>query len=72
VAAALVRHTRLANLTGHPAVSLPVPVPVPGRADGPAVALPVGLQLTAATDIRLLECATAAEAAFRAANGSRS
>jgi Asp-tRNA(Asn)/Glu-tRNA(Gln) amidotransferase A subunit family amidase len=57
VAAALVRHTRLDNLTGLPSISIPVP-----REVG---ALPVGLQLTALTERRLLDCAAAVESALR-------
>ncbi len=59
MAVALVRHTRLANLTGLPAVSLPLPV-------GPG-ALPLGLQLTAGDEAALLGTAQAVEAALRAA-----
>jgi Asp-tRNA(Asn)/Glu-tRNA(Gln) amidotransferase A subunit family amidase len=51
VAAALVRHTRLDNLTGLPAISLPLPT---GGA-------PVGLHLTAPSDGRLLEYAAVVE-----------
>ena len=47
----LVSHTRLANLTGLPAISLPVPT----------LGLPVGLQLTGSDSRRLLACAAAVE-----------
>jgi Asp-tRNA(Asn)/Glu-tRNA(Gln) amidotransferase A subunit family amidase len=57
VAAALVRHTRLANLTGLPALSLPVAV-------GPG-GLAVGLHLTARNEDRLLEGAATVEVALR-------
>ena len=53
IAAALVRHTRLDNLTGLPAISLPIP------ATGPR---PVGLHLTGRTDRRLLDLAASVEA----------
>lgn len=53
IAAALVRHTRLDNLTGLPAISLPIPQ---------RVARPVGLHLTARTDRRLLDLAASVEA----------
>ena len=49
VGARLVTFTRLADLTGLPAISLPVP----------GVALPVGLQLEAAGDAALLRAASA-------------
>jgi Asp-tRNA(Asn)/Glu-tRNA(Gln) amidotransferase A subunit family amidase len=52
VAAQLVSHTRLANLTGVPALSLPVP----------GTPLPVGLQLEAASDTALVRAATRVEA----------
>jgi Asp-tRNA(Asn)/Glu-tRNA(Gln) amidotransferase A subunit family amidase len=52
VAGQLVAHTRLANLTGIPAISLPMP------GDG----LPVGLQLTALSDASLLGAAAFVEA----------
>ncbi len=48
----LVAHTRLANLTGLPAISLPLPAP----------GLPVGLQLTARDARTLFAVAMAAEA----------
>lgn len=48
VAATLVSNTRLANLTGHPAMTLPLE----------STGLPVGLQLIAATDSRLMEAAS--------------
>ncbi len=53
IAAALVRHTRLDNVTGLPALSLPLPV------DGPGA---VGLHLTGRTDRQLLDCAATVEA----------
>jgi len=55
VAARLVANTRLANLTGLPALSVPVP----------GVPLPVGMQLEAATDPGILSVAAAVEAALR-------
>lgn len=48
IAASLVSNTRLANLTGHPAMTLPLE----------STGLPVGLQLIAATDSRLIEAAS--------------
>jgi aspartyl-tRNA(Asn)/glutamyl-tRNA(Gln) amidotransferase subunit A len=54
IAAALVRHTRLDNLTGLPALSLPLPRSGPGQ---------VGLHLTGRTDRQLLDCAALVEAA---------
>jgi aspartyl-tRNA(Asn)/glutamyl-tRNA(Gln) amidotransferase subunit A len=54
VAPSLVRHTRLDNLTGRPAISLPV------RTTG----LPVGLHLTGPTDEGLLDAAAAVEDAL--------
>jgi Asp-tRNA(Asn)/Glu-tRNA(Gln) amidotransferase A subunit family amidase len=51
VAAALVRHTRLDNLTGRPAISLPLAT----------AGLPVGLHLTGRTDGQLLGYAVAIE-----------
>jgi aspartyl-tRNA(Asn)/glutamyl-tRNA(Gln) amidotransferase subunit A len=53
---ALLRLCQPFNLTRHPAISLPVPVP--------AGALPVGLQLVASDTERLLEIALAVEAAL--------
>lgn len=53
--AVLVSNTRIANVTGHPAVSVPVPT------DG----LPVGLQVLAGTDARALAVAAAVEAVAR-------
>jgi aspartyl-tRNA(Asn)/glutamyl-tRNA(Gln) amidotransferase subunit A len=64
------RFTGPYNLTGHPAVSLPVPVPAAGSPAGPAAgrlavrtALPVGLQLAGrrGADAALLRVAAAAE-----------
>lgn len=56
---AMLKHTQLFNLTGHPAISLPLPV----RADG----LPVGLQLVGRRHetARLLALAAACEAVLR-------
>ena len=51
VAGRLVANTRLANLTGVPALSLPIP----------GASLPVGLQLTAANDTMLLAAAAFVE-----------
>jgi aspartyl-tRNA(Asn)/glutamyl-tRNA(Gln) amidotransferase subunit A len=54
VAASLVRHTRLDDLTGLPAISLPVQAP----------GLPVGLHLTGLNDEALLDAAAAVEDAL--------
>lgn len=56
VAPALMRVTRLDNLTGRPAISLPIPV-----GDG----LPVGLHVSGTTDVGLLRVAARVEAALR-------
>jgi len=56
VAPALMRVTRLDNLTGRPAISLPIPV-----GDG----LPVGLHVSGTTDAGLLRVAARVEAALR-------
>lgn len=53
---ALLRYTRIANVTGHPAISLPLPAP----------GLPVGLQLMAADDRTAFAAAEWIEAAVRA------
>jgi Asp-tRNA(Asn)/Glu-tRNA(Gln) amidotransferase A subunit family amidase len=53
IAAALVRHTRIDNLTGLPALSLPLPRTGSGQ---------VGLHLTGRTDQQLLDCAALVEA----------
>jgi aspartyl-tRNA(Asn)/glutamyl-tRNA(Gln) amidotransferase subunit A len=55
IAAALVRHTRLDNLTGLPALSLPIASMTAG---------PAGLHLTGRTDRQLLDCAALVEAAI--------
>jgi Asp-tRNA(Asn)/Glu-tRNA(Gln) amidotransferase A subunit family amidase len=55
LAAAMVNNTRLANLTGFPAISLPVPVGT----------LPVGIQVEARHDDVALIVAAAVEAALR-------
>lgn len=55
IAAALVRHTRIDNLTGLPALSLPVASVGHGA---------VGLHLTGRTDRQLLDCAALVEAAI--------
>lgn len=60
--AALVKHTRLANLTGFPAISIPVPHQV-----GPTLsrlALPFGMQVEAMTDEAVLRVGAALEAAL--------
>jgi aspartyl-tRNA(Asn)/glutamyl-tRNA(Gln) amidotransferase subunit A len=56
VRAAMLKHTQLFNLTGHPAITIPVP----------ASGLPVGLQLVGRRHdtARLLEIASACEAAL--------
>jgi aspartyl-tRNA(Asn)/glutamyl-tRNA(Gln) amidotransferase subunit A len=56
IAAALVRHTRIDNLTGLPALSLPVPSTGPGA---------VGLHLTGRADQPLLDCAALVEDAIK-------
>jgi Asp-tRNA(Asn)/Glu-tRNA(Gln) amidotransferase A subunit family amidase len=56
VSAALVRNTRLDDLTGRPAISLPLET----------TGLPVGLHLTGPTDELLLDAAAAVEQALRA------
>ncbi|MEZ5266157.1 MAG: hypothetical protein R2755_31200 [Acidimicrobiales bacterium] len=61
VAARLVANTRLANVTGLPAIS----VPVPDRT------LPVGIQVEARTDDVAFIVAAALEAALRRAGGPR-
>ena len=53
----LVAHTRLANLTGLPALSLPLPV----------TGLPVGLQITGTSSAGVLGCASLIERALAAA-----
>jgi Asp-tRNA(Asn)/Glu-tRNA(Gln) amidotransferase A subunit family amidase len=53
IAAALVRYTRLDNLTGFPAISLPLPQTASG---------PVGLHVTGRSDRLLLDCAASVEA----------
>ncbi len=60
IVTSLLRTTRLANLTGDAAVSLPV---------GPGAGLPVGLQLSAPADGPLLGVAMWAEAALSASDG---
>jgi aspartyl-tRNA(Asn)/glutamyl-tRNA(Gln) amidotransferase subunit A len=55
LAAAMVANTRLANLTGYPAISLPIP----------GGTLPVGMQIEAADDEVALIVAASAEAALR-------
>jgi Asp-tRNA(Asn)/Glu-tRNA(Gln) amidotransferase A subunit family amidase len=55
VSAALVRNTRLDDLTGRPAISLPLET----------AGLPVGLHLTGPTDEALLDAAAAVELALR-------
>ena len=56
VRAAMLKHTQLFNMTGHPAISLPI------ETDG----LPVGLQIVgpANNTVRLLDIAGACEAAL--------
>ncbi|MEM8746967.1 MAG: amidase [Actinomycetota bacterium] len=54
LARALVSHTRLANCTGHPAVSIPLPTP-----------LPVGIQVLAGSDAALAAHATTIERDLR-------
>ena len=56
VRAAMLKHTQLFNMTGHPAITLPVA----------AGGLPVGLQLVGSsnTTARLLDIAAACEAAL--------
>jgi aspartyl-tRNA(Asn)/glutamyl-tRNA(Gln) amidotransferase subunit A len=49
--AAMLKHTQPFNLTGHPAITLPIPAP----------GLPVGLQLVGRATERLLQIATACE-----------
>jgi aspartyl-tRNA(Asn)/glutamyl-tRNA(Gln) amidotransferase subunit A len=51
VRSAMLKHTQLFNMTGHPAITLPLPV------DG----LPVGLQLVGRDPVRLLAVAAACE-----------
>lgn len=53
----LVAHTRLANLTGFPALSLPLPV----------TGLPVGIQVTGTRSSELLACAALIESLLAAA-----
>jgi len=54
VAATIVANTRLANLTGRPAVSVPVP----------GASLPIGLQIEGATDAAVLDAAVSFQAVF--------